>query len=93
MDILLQYPVGYVIAALRNNDGILHDLYQINLLSEKQMKLINNTSIVNKYGVLSIMMSENILNGDKNDFSKLTAYLESYSSVKYVVQYWKKICE
>ena len=78
---------------VRNDDGIVHDLYQIYLLSEKQVKVINNTSIDIKYGVLSIMMSENILNGDKNDFSKLTAYLEGYSVVKYVVQYWKKICE
>ena len=73
--------------ALRDQDKTVQDLYKINLLSKKQQKVINNIRL------LSLTISETILNGDKNDFFKFTTYLESHLSIKYLVQYWKKICE
>ena len=78
---------------LKHKDKIVHDLHQLNLLNQNEVEVIKTTESTYRVLMIEMMVSENILNGDKNDLLKFTTYLKSYSDIKYFAQYWEKICK
>ena len=74
--------------------NIEHDLWKLNLLRQTEVDVIKSTSDINKYyEMIETMVSETILNGGKKEFYKFTTYLQSYSDMKYLAQYWEKLCK
>ena len=77
-----------------NRKNILHDLPNLNLLSQTEVDVIKSTKDTSNYHIMiETMVLETIINGDKKDFSKLTTYLQSYPDIKHLAQYWEKICK
>ena len=93
LDIFLRYPLNHIIATITNLDKVVNDLYQLNLLSQNEVEAIKSTDRAIYHKMIAIMVSGTIINGDQNDFSKFTTYLQSYPVIKYLVQYWEKICK
>ena len=90
LDLLLRYPLSMM---LKHRDYITHDLYQLNLINLNELEIISTTDNMFHHKMIATMVSETIINGDKSDFSKFTTYLQSYSDIKYLVQYWRKMCK
>ena len=88
MDILLQYPLGALL-----DISVMNDLQRLHLLSERELHGIQRTNMKYGHQIMARMVSENIIRGDKNDFSKLITYLKSHSDIKYLVQYMEKRCK
>ena len=93
MDIFLRYPLNHIIAKLTNLDKVVHDLYQLNLLSQNEVEAIKSTDKQIYHKMIGIMVSGTIIKGDQTDFSKITTYLQTYPVMKHLVQYWEKICK
>ena len=77
-----------------SNDVVcIADLHKINLLSQNEVKIIKYTDGKTYRRILLVMMvSDNIMNGDKNDFSKLSTYLKTLPEIKHLVQYFDRQC-
>ena len=86
---MLQYPLG----ALLGGTFVTYDLQRLNLLSEQEVYAVQRTNIEYGHKVMARMVSENIVRGDKNDFSKLITYLKTHSDTKYLVEYYEKKCK
>ena len=71
----------------------MNDLQRLHLLSERELHGIQRTNMKYGHQIMSRMVSENIIRGDKNDFSKLITYLKSHSDIKYLVQHMEKRCK
>ena len=93
LDILLRYPLSIIINSVLDVSAVMHDLCQLNLLSRNEVEVIKRTAMEFHHKLIAIMVLETILRGDKKDFSKLTTYLQSYSDIMYVIQYWEEICK
>ena len=89
VDKLLQYRL---VVMLANTHKIEHDLHKIKLLSQYDLEVINTTNTNIRHVMIAVMVSETISDGNKNDFSKLTKYLQTYSDIKYLVRYFNKEC-
>ena len=85
---LLHYPLDLLV-----DISFVYDLQLLHLLSKQEVKGIIRTNTKYCDKVIARMVSENIIRGDKNDFSKLITYLKSYSDIKYIVQYFEKKCK
>ena len=90
LETLLRYPLSKLFI---NRDEMVDDLHQLNLLSENEVYIIKTMDKYHHHIMAAIMASDTIISGGKNDFSKLTIYLKSFTTIKYVAQYWEKICE
>ena len=84
---LLHYPLGALV-----DISVVYNLQRLHLLSQQEVNgiLRTNTEYCDK--VIARMVSENIIRGEKNDFSKLITYLKSHSDIQYLVQYFEKKC-
>ena len=69
----------------------MEDLHQLHLLSQKEVDVIKTAEAVYHHKLIARMVSETIINGEKNDFSKLTSYLKSYEHLGHLVKYWEII--
>ena len=85
---LLQYPLGVLV-----DISVVYDLQRLHLLSQQEVNGIIRTNKKYCHKVIARMVSENIIRGEKNDFSKLITYLKSHSDIKYLVQYFEKKCK
>ena len=93
VDKLLQYRL-YDMLSSGNDVARIEDLHKINLLSQNEAKIIKYTDgqqIYRSFMVI-MMVSDNIINGDKNDFSKLSTYLKTLPEIKQLVQYLDRQC-
>ena len=88
LDVLLQCPVYVFIV----HTDILYDL-RLPLLSEQEVNAIERMRMNDRGHMSARMLSENIIRGDKNDFSTVIRYLKFDPRLKYMVEYWEKICK
>ena len=91
VDKLLQYRL---IDMLSSDNARIEDLHKINLLSQNEAKIIKYTDGKQIYRdfMVVMMVSNNIINGDKNDFSKFSTYLKTLPEIKHLVQYLDRKC-
>ena len=91
MDKLLQYRL---INMLSSDNARIEDLHKKNLLSQNEAKIIKYTDGEQKYRnfMVIMMVSNNIINGDKNDFSKFSTFLKTLPEIKHLVQYLDRKC-
>ena len=90
MHILLQYPMDKMFFKI-DLVVLMEDLHQLHLLSQKEMDVIITFKTIYSHKLITRMVSETIINGDKNDFFKLTSYLKSYKNLVYLAEYWEKL--
>ena len=93
VDKLLQYSLYNMLAARDDlsHIHIVRDLHKINLLSHNEVKVISTHSF-SRLRMIVMMVSDNVINGDKNDFSKLSTYLKTLPDIKHLVQYLDRKC-
>ena len=90
MHILLQYPLLVMLKKIEVV-VLIEDLHQLHLLGQKEIDVIKTAKTFYPHKLITRMVSETIINGDKNDFSKLTSYLKSYKYLAYLAEYWEKL--
>ena len=90
MHILLQYPLRVMLNKIEVV-VLLEDLRQLHLLSQKEIDVIITIKRIYPICLITRMVSETIINGDKYNFSKLTSYQKSYKNLAYLVEYWEKL--
>ena len=88
VDKLLQYRLFHMLSFNDYIANIASDLHKINLLSQNEMKVIKSThgSMCQRI-LIEVMVSDNVINGEKNDFYKLSTYLKTHPTIKLLVQY------
>ena len=93
VDKLLQYRL-FDMLSCGNDVAHIEDLHKINLLSQNEAKILKyrNGQLMHCRFMLVMMVSDNIINGDKNDFSKLSTYLKTLPEIKHLVQYLDRQC-
>ena len=93
VDKLLQYRLYYMLSLSKDIANITSDLHKLNLLSQNEVKIIKST-VGQMYSVtmITMMVSYKVINGDKNDFSKLSTYLKTLPEIKRLVQYLDRKC-
>ena len=92
MDKLLQYRL-YDMLSFSNDTPCIAELHKIHLLSQNEAKIIKSTEgRIYSLNMIAMMVSDNIINGDKNDFSKLSTYLKTFPEIKHLVQYLDGQC-
>ena len=93
VDKLLQYRLFDMLSS-GNEVARIEDLHKINLLSQNEAKIIKYTNgqLMHRCFMVVMMVSDNIINGDKNDFSKLSTYLKTLPEIKHLVQYLDRQC-
>ena len=92
MDKLLQYSL-FDMLSFSSNRVRIADLHKINLLSQNEADIIKYTDQrFYRLIMVAMMVSDNIINGDKNDFSKLSTYLKTLPETKHLVQYLDRQC-
>ena len=88
VDKLLQYRLFHMLSFSNEIANIASDLHKINLLSQNELNVVKSTNgQIHSLTMMVIMVSDNIINGDKNDFSKLSTYLKTLPERKRLVQY------
>ena len=90
VDKMLQYSLYDMVAGMDDISHLVRDLHKINLLSQNEVKVISTRHFSNC--IFAMMVSDNVVNGDKNDFSKLSTYLKTIPGIKYLVQYFERKC-
>ena len=92
VDKLLQYSLFYMLP-FSNDIARIPDLHKINLLSQNEANIIKYTDGKIYRRIMVVMMvSDKIINGDKNDFSKLSIYLKTLPQINHLVQYFDRQC-
>ena len=92
LDKLQQYRL-FDMLSISNNVAHTADLRKINLLSQNEAKIVKYThDRFYRRIMVAMMVSDNIINGDKNDFSKLITYLKTLPEIKHLVQYLDRQC-
>ena len=92
MDKLLQYR-PFDMLSLASDVVHIANLHKINLLDQNEAKIIKYTDgQIYRRIMVAMMVSDTIINGDKNDFSKLSKYLKTLPEIKLLIQYLDRQC-
>ena len=95
VDKLLQYRLYDMMEKSGDMAHIARDLRKLNLLSRNDVKVIKSThGLYDSNGIkmIAMMVSDNIVNGDKNDYSKFITYLKTFPGIKHLVEYLDRKC-
>ena len=95
VDKLLRYRLYDVLEYSGDMAHIARDLLRLNLLSPNEVNVINSTYGLydhNGINMIAMMVSDNIINGDKNEFSKFSTYLKTLPAMKHFVEYLDRQC-
>ena len=91
VDKMLQYSLYDMVADMDDISHLVRDLHKINLLSQNEVKVVISTRHFSN-GIFAMMVSDNVVNGDKNDFSKFNTYLKTIPWIKHLLQYLERKC-
>ena len=82
-----------IIALIVDKNDTIQHLHKLKLLNKDEARLIYTSIVVLQSEVITRLVADKVLKGDKEDLVRLASFMESHWALNHLFQYWKKNCK